>query len=512
MENYTLTIDCGTQSLRAIIFDQQGKMLAFSKKSFEPYYSQHLGWAEQDPSLYWDKLCEATKEIKQKSPLVLDAVTNMVVTTQRDTCVLLDKDGNVLRPAIIWTDERKLKNKRKFTLKSELALRATGMNNIAHILSNQCPAHWIQDHEPEIWEKTHKYLLLSGYLTYQLTGKFIDGVANQIGHIPFNYKKFEWEKKHSIKRSIFQIEDDKLVNLKFTGETLGNITKCAAEQTGLKKGLTIIAGGSDKGCETLGVGCNDNTVAAISLGSQASIQTTTPKYYEVIPFIPPFPAIKPNSYNPEIQVYRGYWMVTWFKEEFAHKEVFEANKRDVYPEVVLDEELHKIAPGSDGLVLLPYWGAGLKNPEAKGAIIGFSDVHTRAHVYRAIIEGINFALLDGLKKIEKKSGKKVNKIMISGGGSVSDVICQITANMFDLPVYRIQTYETSSLGAAIIGYVANGTYENYDQAIEKMVHIKDTFMPKKEVAEIYKTLYSEIYKDAYQHVKPLYKKLYNILT
>jgi sugar (pentulose or hexulose) kinase len=510
MENYTLTIDCGTQSLRAIIFDKQGQILASSKKNFKPYDSEQPGWAEQNPNLYWAKLCEATIEIKKQAPQIVEAVTSMVVTTQRDTCVLLDKKGNVLRPAIIWADQRKLNHRRKFTTKAELALKATGMNKIAHILSDQCPAHWIQDHQPEIWAKTYKYLLLSGYLTYKLTGEFVDVVANQIGHIPFNYKGFEWEKKHAIKRSIFQIEDDKLVDLKFTGEKLGGMTEIAAKQTGLKQGLSVIAGGSDKGCETLGVGCNDDTVVAISLGSQASIQTTTDKYYELIPFIPPFPAVIPNKYNPEIQVYRGYWMVTWFKEEFAYKEVLEANKRDVFPEVVINEALNTVPPGSDGLVLLPYWGAGLKNPEAKGAILGFTDIHTREHIYRAIIEGLNFALVDGLKRIEKKSGKRVEKIMISGGGSVSDTICQITADMFNLPVCRIQTYENSSLGAAMVGYVANGTYADYDEAIKGMVHIKDTFEPNKEVAKTYEQLYSQIHKDAYQHVKPLYKKLYNM--
>lgn len=511
MKNYVLTFDCGTQSLRAIVFDENGKMLVCSKKPFCPYFSEKPGWAEQDPALYWEKLCEAAKDVIEQAPEIIAAVTSVVVTTQRDTCVLLDEMGNVLRPAVIWADQRPLENSRTFTLKSELALKATAMNKIAHILSDQCPAHWIQDHEPEIWAKTHKYMLLSGYLMYKLTGEFLDAVANQIGHIPFCYKRFRWEKKGSIKRSIFQIEDDKLMELKHTGETIGYITKQAAEETGLKEGLPIIAGGSDKGCETLGVGCNDNTVVSISLGSQASVQTTSERYYEVQPFIPPFPAVVPGKYNPEIQVYRGYWMITWFKSELGQKEEMEAIERGVPTEDILDEELRQISPGADGLILMPYWGAGLKSPEAKGAIIGFSDIHTRVHIYRAIIEGIGFALLDGMKKIEKKSRKKIERIMISGGGSVSNQICQITADLFNLPVCRVQTYETSSLGASIIGYVANGTYSDYQNAIENMVHIKDTFEPNPQNVKVYQRLYKEIYKGAYQHLKPIYKNIYNII-
>jgi sugar (pentulose or hexulose) kinase len=512
MDKYVLSIDCGTQSIRAIVFDSKGNLLVKSKKCFEPYYSQKPGWAEQDPKLYWDSLCEVTKDVNDKEPDIMDKIDSIVLTTQRDTCVLLDKDGNVLRPAIIWADQRPLKNKRKFPKWVEVSLHAVGMGRIAHNLSDKCPAHWIQDNQPEVWEKTYKYLLLSGYLNYMLTGEFADATANQIGHIPFNYKGFKWERKGALKREIFQIEGDKLVDIKPAGEILGYLTDDASNATGLRTGIKIIAGGSDKGCETLGVGCNDNSVAAISLGSQASIQTTANKYYEVMPFVPPFPAVVPNKYNPEIQVYRGYWMVSWFKKEFAQKEAKQAKKMGISPEEILNERIDSVPPGCDGLILNPYWGAGLKSPEAKGAIIGFSDIHTRAHIYRAIIEGIGFAILDGMKAIERKSKIKIKRIMISGGGSISDRICQITADIFNLPVCRVQSYETSSLGAAIVGYVANGTYADYDSAVENMVHPKDEFLPREEYAEVYKEIYDEIYKKTYGRLKPLYKKLYKILN
>ena len=512
MDKYVLSIDCGTQSIRAIVFNKDGKLLIKSKQSFEPYYSQKPGWAEQDTQVYWDNLCKVTKDVLEKAPEIMNNVESVVVTTQRDTCVLMDKDGNVLRPAILWADQRPLKNKRKFPQWVEWSLRAVGMNKIAHILSDQCPAHWIQDNQSEIWDKTYKYMLLSGYMNYMLTGEFIDTIPNQIGHIPFKCKDFRWEKKGALKREIFQIEDEKLVDLKPAGEVLGYLAQEAAEATGLKQGLKIIAGGSDKGCETLGVGCNDNSVAAISLGSQASIQTTTAKYYEVTPFVAPFPAVVPNKYNPEIQVYRGYWMISWFKKEFAAKEAKKAKKKGVSPEEILNKRIDAVPPGCDGLVLTPYWGAGIKNPEAKGAIIGFSDIHTRAHVYRAIIEGIGFAVLDGMKAIEKRSKIKVKKIMISGGGSTSDRICQITADIFNLPVYRVQTYETSALGAAIIGYVANNTYNDYDSAVEQMVHQKDEFLPRKKYVKIYKEIFDEVYNKTYDRLKPLYKRLYKILN
>ncbi len=153
----------------------------------------------------------------------------------------------------------------------------------------------------------------------------------------------------------------------------------------------------------------------------------------LIPFMPPYPVSIKGSFNPEVEIFRGYWMVSWFKKEFAERETLEAKERGVPPETILDEHLEDIPPGSQGLMLQPYWGPGLKMPEARGSMIGFGDVHTRAHIYRAIIEGIRYALLEGVEHIEYGSGQRLTGIMVSGGGSEGNSICQITADLFDRP-------------------------------------------------------------------------------
>lgn len=512
MGQYVLTIDCGTQSIRVAVFDKKGNMLLFNKQTFEPYFSKQPGWAEQDPILYWNKICLATNQLKAENEGAFSQIESILVTTQRDTCILVDENGEVLRPAILWADQRKAERPNPLSKINNFLITVIGMKKIGEILSQDTHAHWIQEHEPEIWNKTYKYLQVSGFINFKLTGEFKDSMANQIGHVPFEYKKFRWASKRSLKAQLAQIDRSKLVDLVETTELIGTISEKASIETGLEKGIKVIAAGSDKGCETLGVGCMDNNVASISLGSQATIQTTTKRYYEIQSFIPPFQAVMPGRYNPELQIYRGYWMISWFQREFAEKETVEARKRGVLPEKILDEKLSKVPPGSDGLLLQPFWGAAVKNPEARGAILGFSDIHTRIHIYRAIIEGIGFALYEGMKKMEKKSGIDVLKIAISGGGSQSDAICQITADLFNLSVYRVQTSETSSLGAAIVGFVANGTYSSFENAIENMVHIKDVFEPNSNNVNIYKELYDKIYKKAYKRLKPLYKELENILT
>jgi sugar (pentulose or hexulose) kinase len=511
MPGYVLSIDCGTQSARAIIFDEKGNLLLKSQQKFEPYYSKKPGWAEQDPNLFWDKIVIAIKAIKKEDSSIIDNIDAIVVTTQRDTCVFVDQDGIPVRPAIIWADERAILKPRKMALHNRLALKAVRMTKTAAILSTHCMAHWVEDYQPEIWAKTYKYIQLSGYINFKLTGVFVDSVANQVGHIPIDHKNRRWEKPGSMKGQLFQIDSNKLSQLIETTERIGLLTKEAAAVTGLKEGIPVIAGGSDKGCETLGVGCDNNQTISLSLGSQATVQTAATKYYEVESFIPPFLGVDPAKYNPEVTIYRGYWMISWFKKEFAKKEVEEAERLGIAAEELLEKELSEVNPGADGLILQPYWGAGLKTPEAKGSIIGFSDYHTRGHIYRAIIEGISFALLEGMKRIEKKSGEMIEKVMISGGGSKSDAICQITADVFNLPVYRVQTYETSALGAAVVGYVANGTYQSFGEAVHNMVHEKDCFMPDQKNVKMYGG-YEGVYGSIYKKLKPLYRKIIKIIS
>ncbi|NTW72055.1 MAG: hypothetical protein HGA49_07435 [Eubacteriaceae bacterium] len=329
--------------------------------------------------------------------------------------------------------------------------------------------------------------------------------------MPLNYKNKEWDGPFGLKRNIFQIPKDKLYPIFGAGETLGVITAEASAQTGLVKGLKVIASGSDKACETLGVGCIDESTGSISLGSQATIETTSDRYYEVQRFIPPFPAVDPALFNPEINVYRGFWMISWFKNEFAQMEKTQADLEGITPEELLNRRLNEIPPGCSGLMLQPFWGNEITRPESRGSIIGFREDHTRLHIYRAIIEGIAFALYEGMTKIEKKSGVRMESLGISGGGAQSDVICQIFADIFNRKIYRVQTFETSGLGASIAAFRGLGAYPNYRDAVNGMVHKNSEFLPVPAVAEIYLELYEKVYSKIYGGLKSVYISMEKIL-
>ncbi|MDF1515419.1 MAG: FGGY-family carbohydrate kinase, partial [Anaerolineae bacterium] len=305
---------------------------------------------------------------------------------------------------------------------------------------------------------------------------------------------------------------DMLPDLVDPAGVLGEITEQAAAATGIPQGLPLIAAAADKACEVIGAGSLSPEIGCLSYGTTATINTTHKKYIEVIPLIPPYPSAVPHHYSLEMPINRGYWMVNWFKEEFGHLEQWLANEQGVEPEVLFDDLVNAVPPGSMGLILQPYWGPGLRDPgpEAKGAVIGFSGVHTRAHLYRAILEGLAYALRDAKERLERRSRVTMSELRVSGGGSQSSAAMQLTADIFNLPTYRPHTYETSGLGAAIDAAVGLNLFPDFKSAVGHMTHLGDEFLPNPENRAIYDGLYHGVYKRMYQKLRGLYKEIQKV--
>jgi sugar (pentulose or hexulose) kinase len=280
----------------------------------------------------------------------------------------------------------------------------------------------------------------------------------------------------------------------------------------LPLGLPLIAAAADKACEVLGSGGLEPHIGCLSYGTTATINTTHRRYTEVTPLIPPYPAAVPDAYNMEIQIYRGYWMVSWFKREFGLREKQLAMDRNVEPEDLFNRLVDEVPAGSMGLTLQPYWSPGLRapGPEAKGSIIGFGDVHTRAHLYRAILEGLAYALREGKERTERRTKVPVTELRVSGGGSQSDAALQITADIFNLPTARPHTYETSGLGAAIDLAVGLNLHPDFETAVTAMTRVQEIFEPNPAHREIYDGLYERVYKQMYARLQPLYEEIRRI--
>ncbi len=507
-----LSIDVGTQSVRAVLFDLKGNILDIEKTEIKPYYSLKPGWAEQEPEYFWEKLSETTRKLLKKTTIPVAEIKAAAITTQRGTVINTDKNGKPLRPAIIWLDQRLAKAKNYPKVLAKTSLRMINMKEaVVHAVKN-AECNWIIQNQPEIWEKTEKYLYLSGWLTFKLTGKFIDSVGNMVGYMPFDYKRHKWASENHRNSKMFPVKPDMLPELVKPSELLGHITKSASDITGIPEGLPLIAAASDKASEVLGSGVFEADVACLSYGTTATVQTIQKKYYEVVPFFPAYPGPVQNYFNTEIMIYRGFWMVNWFKEEFGCREIEIAEKTGQTPEELFDEMIKDIPPGSMGLTLQPYWSPGVKIPgtEAKGAIIGFGDVHNRAHIYRAILEGLAYALKEGLQRTEKRTKTKIKKIIVSGGGSQSEQALQLTADIFNLPVEKPHIYETSALGAAINAAVGMNFFDSYEDAVKAMCRTGSSYFPQEKNRKIYEHLYNNVYLKMYKRLKKLYSRIRDI--
>ncbi len=508
-----LAIDNGTQSVRAIAFDLNGQILAKAQIPLNDYFATHPGWAEHEVTGFWQAACLACQQVLNSGKVEARQIAGVAVTTQRGTVINLDQHGQPLRPAITWLDQRRCETIPQLPWHWRSAFKLAGVSPTIRYLQQQAEINWIAANQPELWRATRHYLLLSGYLNYQLTGEFRDSVASQVAYLPFDYKALNWAGKWAWQWHALAIERGLLPDLVAPGSILGKVSNSAAAATGLLAGTPVLAAAADKACEVLGAGCIKAESACLSFGTTATINTTRPDYLEVTPYIPPYPAALPQHYNTEVQIFRGYWMVNWFKEQFGHHEQSQAAVLGVLPEDLFDDLVRSVPPGSMGLTLQPYWTPGIKIPgaEAKGAIIGFGDVHTRAHLYRAILEGLAYALRDGKERIEQRGKCKITDLRIAGGGSQSDAAMQLTADVFNMTTTRPALYETSALGAAINAAVGLGIHSGYPSALKAMCRDGDSFSPNSENAAIYQHLYRQVYQQMYGRLQPLYKAIQSII-
>lgn len=506
-----LTYDVGTQSARAILVDKQGSIVdKVQMKYEEPYIRPEPGWAEQKTDFYFAHMCAASRVLMERNQDKVGDIIAVAVTVIRDTLVFLDENNRPTRDIIHWLDARKCEFDDPFPWWKKVAFKLIGMDKGTKIGYRTSKVNWVRLNQPEIWEKTKKIVCLPAYLNFKMTGRLADSPANTIAHIPMDYKKKTWMTENDLTRCLYDVPQEKLYELVPSGDVIGYITKEAAELSGAPEGLPLIATGADKACETLGLSVASPEKASISFGTSSTIEMYSENYFEPQQFLPAYPSVINKAWNPEIQVFRGFWMLSWFIKEFADKDKAEAQEMGISPEELLNRRAAEVPAGCNGLMLQPYWTPDVLKPDSYGAIIGFSDYHTKYHMYRAIIEGICLELYMSMKAMERRGKKHIEEIFVGGGGSKSDLACQILADTFGLPVKRIHTHEACSIGAAMVAFVAKGEFASYDEAIKSMVHEKDVFMPIPENHEVYMNIYNKVYRKIYKNVRPLYATMNNL--
>ncbi len=495
-EKYIMSIDIGTQSVRALVFSSQGEEIANERILNEIYYSLEPGWAEVPANNFWENVCLVTNKVTQKLGKDIDKLKACSITANRDNIIALDKDGNYIRDWITWVDQRRVPEAVRDAPKM-----LKGINKIIHtlkkstfeMLSTRSKFNWFKYHEKDTYEKAYKYLTLGGLVTYKLTGDYHDAVGMQVGVLPFNIKTLDWFDLDII-YEVIGIRRDQLPKLFHPSEIMGYVNEEANIMSGLPVGLPIVAAGGDKQCETLGSGCFSDTQATISYGTLATLALTSKKYVGDSNYsYYTWPSTIPQAWNPEFSIDRGYWLVTWFCRQYALEENF--------PELLneMNQKAKELPAGSNGLFVYPFWAPHyVLYPDAKGAIVGWTDHHRKEHLYKAILESIAYALKDGLDIIEKDMKTEIKEIYVVGGGSKSDVAMQLTADIFNVPTIRLQTHEVCAVGAAIAAGVAVGIFEDEQDGVNKIVRQETVFYPNEINREIYHDIYKNVYKKMYK--------------
>lgn len=503
-----LAVDVGTQSTRALAFDAAGTIVARAQVPHEPpFHAREPGWAELDPHAWWGAVVRAVRAL---APLGADParIAAMAVTTQRGTVVVSDDDGTPRRPAIVWPDQRLATTLPPLGLPWEAAFRVAGAHALVTNLQRRAEVNWLAQHEAAVLRDA-RVSLLSGWLAHRLTGQWVDGAASQVAFLPFDYRRQQWAGARSWRWRALAVRREQLPALVAPGSPIGALTAAAAGELGLRAGIPVIAAAADKACEVLGSGVTDADTLHCSFGTAATINTVQPRYHEVLRLLPAYPAAMPARWLTEIQVERGFWLVSWFRREFGAAEVARAAGLGVAPEALFDELIRAVPPGAQGLMLQPTWSPGLRDPgpEAKGAIIGFGAVHTRAHLYRALIEGIAYALRAGRERIERRLGRRATRLVVAGGGAQSDAAVQVAADVFGMAAERAACADASALGAALLAATGGGLHPSLDHAVRAMVRPGQRFEPDAAHVRTYDQLYREVYVPMYARLAPLYHRI-----
>ncbi len=508
-----LAIDCGTQSVRAIVFDTGGHEIARSQVAIEAYRTPRPGWHEIDVEVLWAALAAACQTLWREHPELKSSIRAVAVTSQRGTLVPLDGSGRALAPAITWMDRRRaLQIPPLPPLWRALFAAARVADAVSH-LQREAEVNWWAENEPGMLARADKVMLLSGFLNWRLSGRCADSAAAQVGYLPFDFRRQAWCRPSDWRWSALALAPHQCPELVQATQALGVVCAEAAHQTGIPQGLRLVAAGADKACEVLAAGALATGVACISAGTSVSISTGTHRYVEALPFSPAYPAAAPGMYCSEIQTNCGFWMVRWFLDEFGQAEREAAMQQGVAPEAMFDTLAASVPAGAAGLMLQPHWSPGVRHPaaNARGSVIGFGPEHGRAHLARAILEGQAHAMREGRDLLERATGRPIERLVVVGAASRSDQVMQIMADVVGLPAARLHTEEAGALGAAINAAVGTGLHADAKAASSAMARTGRIFQPDTENAALYDQLHREVYRPLYGRLAPLYASLARIV-
>ena len=494
---YFLGIDTSTTSSKALLIDERGEVIAVASAPHTLQTPRPL-WSEQDPREWWDAVAASIRSVLKKAGVDGERIAAAGLTGQMHGLVLLDESGNVLRPAILWNDQRTQSQCDEIhqRIGKEKFIQITG--NVALTGFTAPKILWVKENEPDVFEMAKHVLLPKDYVRYKLTGEYALDKADGAGTVLFDLKSRDWSDEVLAALEIPRAWMPRT----FEGtEFTGYVTEEAARLTGLKVGTPVAAGGGDQAAGAVGVGAVEPGIIGLTVGTSGVVFATTPSaLIEPEGRLHAFCHAVPNMWHFMGVMLSAAGSLQWYRDTLAPSMSFDD----------LLKEAELIQAGSEGLQFLPYL-SGERTPHAdplaRSAFIGLTLRHSRAHMTRAVLEGVAFGLKDSFTLIQNAGLGTITQVRASGGGTKGTLWKQIMASVLNSELVTAEgTTEGGAYGAALLAGVGAGGWSDVKSACKSCIKITGSTLPDSLQADVYKKSYS-LYQELYPVLKSSFAKM-----
>ena len=501
--NYYLGIDIGTLGTKVLMVDAIGTVVAEHTSEYDLSQPQN-GWAEQDPKLWWNATVEGIKAVLPKVPAA--DVKGIGFSGQMHGLVMLDENGEVIRPAILWCDTRTGKECEQIT-------QLVGQERLIEITANPALSGftaskimWVKNNEPQNYAKCCKILLPKDYIRYKLCDVFATEVSDASGMQLLDIANRCWSDEVLKK---LDIDKNLLAPVYESVEVTGYITETAAQLTGLCKGTPVVGGGGDNAAAAVGTGVVSDGKAFTTIGTSGVVFAHTSKMeIDKAGRVHTFCCAVPGQWHVMGVTQAAGLSLKWYRDNFCSEEMAEAEKLGIDPYVLMDKEAESVDIGCDKLIYLPYLN-GERTPHldnnARGTFAGLAVMHGKKHMIRAVMEGVTYSLRDCVEVL-KQMNVPLTDMAACGGGSKSPLWRQMLADVFDLKVKTLTSNQGAALGAAILAMVGTGEYKTVQDACDVIIKEKDIHRPVQTNSEKYNMVY-RVFTQLYPALKDSFKAL-----
>lgn len=500
-----LGLDLGTSGVKAMLLPASGGE-PLSHTVDLTLDTPRPGWSEQHPETWWTAAVTAIRAVLERSGVAPGEIVALATSGQMHGATLLDGTGTVLRPAILWNDARTGAQCDAITERVGLAQLLAWVANPALAGFTLPKLLWVREHEPEVFDRIATVLLPKDYLTYRLTGELVTEASDASGTLLFDVARRRWSADLA---GALDIALSILPPVHESSAVVGRITAAAAGATGLREGTPVVAGGADNACAAVGMGVTRPGQVLASVGTSGTLVAPTAS-----PDVDPqgrlhtFCHAVPNTWYAMGVVLSAGGSLRWFRDTLGDTERAAAQRAGRDPYDLIVEEAAAVPPGSEGLIFLPYLSGERTphgDPNARGAFVGLSLRHTRAHLARSVIEGVTFALADAAG-LMRDLGIDLDTIRMTGGGAHSALWRQLLADVLGCAVVTATADAGPALGAAILAGVGVGVYPSVAEGASSAIDLTSLVEPRSEQGERYRRLH-RVYAGLYGALKPSFDAL-----